>query len=67
MTLLGQVDPSPVQHSFLIEFKCPDCLSPIKGIDKIRGTIEEILGSIFDGGWPICPECGLDMEFNVKG
>lgn len=53
----------PVKHSFSIGLECPEC----GDVEEMCGTIEEILGSMSHVGWPICPECGSDMEYYVKG
>lgn len=51
----------PKQHVFLIDFMCPDC----EKFQEMEGRIENLLSEIFCAGWPICPDCGMDMEFEV--
>jgi transcription elongation factor Elf1 len=48
-------------HVFDIEFTCDEC----EEVQHINEKISDILSELSDSGWPICPECGHDMEFSV--
>lgn len=48
-------------HVFRIEFKCTKC----DELQMIEKKISDILSDICEAGWPICQECGDDMEANV--
>jgi len=52
-----------IEHVFHIKFNCAHCLDETQIIDT---TIEEILGSIAESGWPICSNCGDDLCFIVE-
>lgn len=45
-----------------VEFKCHECVE----IQNFDGSLEELLFNLRDSGWPICPECGEDMDMEVK-
>lgn len=49
-------------HSFDIEFTCSRSVSNCHEVQHLTGTISEILSSLCESGWPMCPECGDDME-----
>lgn len=51
-----------VLQYFDIEFTCPEC----EQVQHIEGIINTILSIIMEAGWPICPECGSDMDFCVN-
>lgn len=44
-----------------VEFTCNSCHE----VQHIRGTLDSLLGELNCSGWPICPECGEDMEWCV--
>ena len=50
------------KHVFTIRLSCTEC----EETDTITGTIESILSGIGHAGWPICAECGKEMDFSVK-
>jgi rRNA maturation protein Nop10 len=47
--------------AYNIKFTCPEC----DETQNMQETITGILSSIRDSGWPICPECGDDMDFDI--
>ena len=51
----------PEDHIFNIEFTCDKC----RQVQHIKDIISDILSNIRHSGWPICPECGDDMDENV--
>ena len=53
----------PSNHIFDIEFTCFDC----EEVQHVKEKIATILSDIQNDGWPICPECGNDMEESVVG
>lgn len=52
-------------HIFKIKLTCSECIG--NEVQHIEGTIADILSEIHDAGWPICPDCGWDMEESVVG
>lgn len=52
-----------ISTSLEIEFTCPEC----EEVQRIEGKLADILSEMHESGWPICPECGTDMEENVLG
>lgn len=53
--------PNPYKHIFDVRFICEEC----DQVQHIKETIEDMLSSLQECGWPICPECGIDMEYNA--
>lgn len=51
----------PIDYIFHVKYTCPKCEAFQYGI----GTIACILSTISELGWPICPECGDDMDESV--
>jgi hypothetical protein len=45
-------------HIFDVEFTCNMC----NEVHHRNGKIADILSNLREPGWPICPECGDDME-----
>ncbi len=52
---------TPHNHKFDVEFTCNNC----REVQHHEGTLEVLLSDLYTSGWPICPECGDDMEHNV--
>jgi len=51
------------QAEHTVDFWCPDNECNTK--QTIEGSVEQVLASIQEAGWPICSECGSDMEFET--
>lgn len=57
----------PMHYVFDIKFICPECLRD-HGYEEttyIIGTIDGILSTITEVGWPICQGCGSDMKVDI--
>ena len=52
---------TPTEYIFEVSFVCPVC----KETQYFSGTINDILSVLNEIGWPICAECGDDMDFEV--
>jgi len=55
--------------SIEIEWKCTDksWAVPCSGATSVPYTgIADLLDSIRNAGWPICPECGADLDYEIK-
>jgi len=46
----------------VVKFTCPGCQKE----QLVDSSIEDILATIKLVGWPICSECGFDMDFNIE-
>ena len=50
-----------IYHRFKVDFTCSAC----EEVQHVDGTLNDILCGLREAGWPICPECGDDMDFYV--
>jgi len=51
----------PADYVFDIEYRCDEC----QEATTFEGTINDILCEMSTAGFPICPECGDDMDFYI--
>ena len=46
-----------------IDFQCKD--HPGLETQAAFDTIDDLLGSMIESGWPICAECGEDLQYEI--
>jgi hypothetical protein len=61
-----------LDHIFIIDLTCPDatvgkCPSENSTPIRLEYNVTDILNTLSVSGWPICPECGCDLDYCVIG